>query len=325
MTWFLSLILLVAGFILLKKGADWLIEHSSSIARRWGIPALIVGLTVVAFGTSLPELAVSLFGALFGSPDISVGTVVGSNIMNIALILGLTAAIAPLAIKERTLIYEFPFVIVSALFLLILSNDNNIFGINTFTLGRFDGTVLLLVFAIFFIYIYSFYKNRNTEAKKEFEMEYKKIGKLWHNFVFILLGIVALFVGGRILVFSAVDIATIMGLSEKVIGLTIVALGTSLPELFTSITAMLKQESGIAVGNIIGSNIFNILWVIGLVAVIKPLSVNPQIVYFDMVIMLVFSLLLVLFATTGKKLVRWEGAAFLAGYVAYVAYLFILK
>ncbi len=324
---FLSLMLLAGGFILLTKGAGWLVDSSASFARKWGVPAMLVGLTIVAFGTSLPELIVGLFGAFLGSPDISVGTIVGSNIANIALIIGLSAVLLPTVIKERTLIYEFPFVIVSALFLLILANDNNIFGQNTFTLGRFDGVLLLIVFAIFFIYLYTnLRKNHHkTAVEKEFETEYKGTRKTWSKLALLLLGMASLFIGGRILIFAAVDIAIIAGLSEKFIGLTVVAIGTSLPELFTTFIALKKKEQEIAVGNLIGSNIFNILWVVGLVSVITPLTVNPAIVYFDMIIMIGFSLLLILFATTGRKITKWEGTALLAGYISYIAYLLVLR
>lgn len=326
MSVFLSLVLLVGGFILLAKGAEWLVEGSSSLARRFGVPAMVVGLTIVAFGTSLPEFMVSLLGSFLGSPDISVGTIVGSNIINIAVILGLCAVISPIIVKEGTLIYEFPFIIVSALFLLILANDNNIFGQNTFTLGRFDGILLLFIFIIFLFYLYYHMKDgRQTTVEKEFETEYKTRGKVWKNSIYILLGVVALFAGGRMLVYAAVDIATLIGMSEKFIGLTVVALGTSLPELFTSIIAIRKKESEIAIGNIIGSNIFNILWVLGLVSVITPLVVNPVIVYFDMIIMIGFSLLLVFFATTGKKITRWEGFVFIGTYAIYLTYLIMLR
>ena len=168
MDWLITVGLLVGGLILLTKGADWLVDGSAAIARRLGVSAMIVGLTIVALGTSLPELMVSLYAVLTGSPDISVANIVGSNIVNIALIIGLSAAFIPLVVKDRTLIYEFPFLVVSSLFLLILSNDNNIFGINTFSLGRFDGIVLLTVFLIFFIYIYHQMKNhKETKIQKE--------------------------------------------------------------------------------------------------------------------------------------------------------------
>jgi len=323
---FLSIVILVAGFILLTKGASWLIDGSSSFARKLGVSTIIVGLTIVAFGTSLPEFIVSIFAAIQGNFDISVSNIVGSNIVNIGLIIGLSAVIAPFAIKERTLIYEFPFLIVSALFLIILSNDNNIFNKNTFSLGRIDGIIFLLILVVFIFYVVSQYRNREPLfVEKEFEARFKKRKKTWQDLALMTIGSISLFIGGRLIVLSAVDIATFLGVSQRFIGLTIVAIGTSLPELSTNVIAILKKQADIAVGNIVGSNILNILFVGGLVSLVKPLTVNPQLVYFDMIIMLVFSIVFLLFATTGKKTTRLEGATLLAGYIAYFYYITILR
>lgn len=321
---FWAVLLFLAGLVLLKKGADWLVEGSSSLARRLGIPAIIVGLTIVAFGTSLPEFVVSLISALKGSSDLAIGNIIGSNIANIALILGISSLIMPILIKENTLIYETPFVLVSALLLLILSNDKNLFGADSFTLGRFDGAVFLLIFIFFIFYIYNSTKKASKPVKKEFESEFKKSSRLGTNIIYIIIGLACLFAGGKMLVSGAVSIAYSLGVSEKFIGLTIVAVGTSLPELFTTVVALTKKENDIALGNIIGSNIFNILFILGIVGIIKPVSVNPVMVYFDMIVMVILSSLLILFATTGRKINRPEGAFFLLSYIGYIIYLFIL-
>ena len=247
----MNIILLVLGFILLLKGADWFVDGSSSIASRFGIPQLIIGLTIVAMGTSLPEAFVSITAALKSNAAITIGNVVGSNILNVGIILGITALIRPLHIQNSTIKYEMPFMMLVTL-VLILQGINN-------TISRFDGIILWLFFLGYLYYIFRMTKNQIEEA------EIKKTNPL-----FIPLGLVCLMIGSNFAVDAATNIAISLGVSQRFIGLTIVALGTSLPELVTSVTAAKKGNADIAIGNIIGSNIFNILFVVGSSALITP-------------------------------------------------------
>ncbi|MEK6846462.1 MAG: sodium:calcium antiporter, partial [Nanoarchaeota archaeon] len=220
----LEIILFLVGLALLIKGADWLVEHSSHLARSIGISPLIIGLTVVAFGTSLPELVVSLLAALRGSADISIGNIVGSNIANIGLILGISAMIRVLPIRLSILIYEMPFLLVSTLLLLLLSNDNNLLQRDTFILGRLDGLILLAVFAMFLFYVIKNAKAQRKEAAaKEFEDKFSKKEPIWKDSLFILLGLVGLIIGGKLVVDSTVKIALAFGISEAFISLTVIA------------------------------------------------------------------------------------------------------
>ena len=324
---FLEIFLFILGLVILVKGADWLVEHSSHFARAVGVSPLIIGLTIVAFGTSLPELIISLFAAIKGNADISIGNIVGSNIANIGLILGIYALVRGLKVQLSTLIYEMPFLLISAFLFMLLSNDNNLFSHNGFSIGRIDGLILLVVFTVFLIYVFkSAFEQRGkslkryTEAVKERTAPEKK-EKLSKDIFFMLLGLAALIIGGRILVDAAVKIAQSFGISEAFIGLTIVAIGTSIPELMTSVVAAWKKEADIALGNVIGSNIFNILFVMGITSLIKPLNVNPSILFIDMPVMILFSIGLLFFLTTNRKLTRWKGAALLISYAGYIFYL----
>ncbi|MBW3022853.1 calcium/sodium antiporter [Candidatus Woesearchaeota archaeon] len=321
----LFILALAASLFLLWKGADWLVDGASGIAKALRISPMIIGLTIVAFATSMPEFIVSLFASLGGNGDLAVANVVGSNIANICLILGLAAVIYPLAIKSRTLINEFPFMLISGFLFLILANDNNLFQRNTFALGRIEGLIFLMFLALFIFYVYSTIKVTRVqkEVKAEFSREYTDHKrKIKHDILYFLIGIAMLIGGGRLLVYSGVNLAQIMGMSERVIGLTIVSIGTSLPELLTSVVVAIKKEADIAVGNVVGSNILNILMVLGVVSVISPIKISPSILYLDAVIMVMASFVLVFFATTGRKIVKWEGMAFLAAYAVYLVHLF---
>ncbi len=300
-----------------------MVDHSAHLARNIGISPLIIGLTVVAFGTSLPEMVVSTFAAVKGSADISIGNIVGSNIANIGLILGISALIRVLPIRLSTLIYEMPFLLVSAFLLMLLSNDNNIFLKESFTLSRVDGLILLAMFGLFLWYVIRNAREQRQEkaVKKEYEKKYGEKHKLWKDILLIGLGLTALIIGGKIAVDNAVKIALGLGISEAFIGLTIIAIGTSLPELITSLVAAYKKQADIAVGNIVGSSIFNILLVLGVSSVIAPLTVNPAMLFVDMVVMVLFSIALLAFVTTSRKISRTEGAVLLLGYVAYIGYL----
>ena len=297
----MNIILLVLGFILLLKGADWFVDGASSIASRFGIPQLIIGLTIVAMGTSLPEAFVSITAALKSNAAITIGNVVGSNILNVGIILGITALIRPLHIQNSTIKYEMPFMMLVTL-VLILQGINN-------TISRFDGIILWLFFLGYLYYIFRMTKNQTEEA------EIKKTNPL-----FIPLGLVCLMIGSNFAVDAATNIAISLGVSQRFIGLTIVALGTSLPELVTSVTAAKKGNADIAIGNIIGSNIFNILLVLGIAGVISPVAIITENLI-DTFILIAVSTLVWIFAWKKKELVKWQGIVMLAIYTAYLVYI----
>lgn len=312
----LTYILFVIGFFFLIKGADYLVDGSSSLAHRAGISQLVIGLTIVSFGTSAPELLVNIIASLKGASDVGIGNVLGSNIANIFLILGVAAAIYPLRIKKSTTWKEVPLNFLSALVLLALANDALIDGAGTSVLTRSDGIILILFFIIFVYYTIGLAK-----AEKNHNGEIPKHGIL-KSLVMVLVGIVALALGGQWVVNGAIEIAKQLGLSEALIGLTVVAVGTSLPELATSAVAAYKKNADIAIGNVVGSNLFNIFWVLGLSALIKPLPFRPEI-NTDILVYLGAAVMLFAFAFTGKKnhVSRFDGGLFLVCYLFYIIFL----
>ena len=297
----MNIILLVLGFILLLKGADWFVDGASSIASRFGIPQLIIGLTIVAMGTSLPEAFVSITAALKSNAAITIGNVVGSNILNVGIILGITALIRPLHIQNSTIKYEMPFMILVTLVLILL-------GINT-TISRLDGMIMWLFFLGYLYYIFKMSKNQMEET------EIKKTHPL-----FIPLGLVCLMVGSNFAVDAATNIAISLGVSQRFIGLTIVALGTSLPELVTSVTAARKGNADIAIGNIIGSNIFNILFVVGSSALITPVPFESHFII-DSFVAILIGLVLYLCTKKTRVLDKKAGILLLVTYSIYFIYL----
>ena len=315
-----SAVILVIGFVLLIKGADFFVEGSSSVAKKFNVPSLIIGMTIVAMGTSLPELAVSVTAAITGNNTLAVSNVSGSNIFNLMVVCGACALFAPLTIEKNTLMKEFPFSIVCAGLLVVL-------GFIGMKLGRVDGIIFLVIFVAYLLWmIYSAKKARSEGDKFETEEEEMaeeiKILPMWKCLLYIVGGMIAIKFGGDFVVNGASSIAAGFGLSQTLIGLTIVALGTSLPELVTSIVATKKGESGLALGNAIGSNIFNILFILGCSATLSPLTViNESII--DCIILLVSSILLYLFAKTNKSMNRKEGLLCILLYIIYTAYLFI--
>jgi cation:H+ antiporter len=310
------MLLLILGGALLWKGADWLVDGAGDLAACFNVPPIYVGLTVVAFGTSLPELIVSLYAVLTGKPGISIGNIIGSNISNIALIIGVTALICPLVVRRKTISYELPIMLILTMLFPLLANKNYIWGRDEFYIGKVSGIVFLIIFAVFMYYVFlSVDRNDRKEVKTE------NRNPIWKNVILILIGIVALYFGGNLFVDSSSDIARYFGLSELFIGLTIVSIGTSLPELFTSIMAAVKKETDIAVGNIVGSNIFNIGWVLGLVGLVRDIPFDSTLVYMDSIVLIFISLLLILFAARYKKIRRSHGAILLMMYVAYIGYL----
>lgn len=315
---FLMTILLLAGLALVVFGADWLVDGASSVARRAGLSEFIIGLTIVGMGTSAPEMVVSVLGALEGNGDIAVGNVVGSNIFNTLLILGLTAVILPIGITATNRKRDIPVNIAVTLLLVLLGLERTIFGVGTDGLSRLDGAVLLLLFVV-----YMFISFRSGKDEKP-EPDGQKSQKLWLSILMILCGLAALVIGGNLFVDNATGIASALGISDKFIAVTILAGGTSLPELATCVAAAAKKKGQLALGNIIGSNIFNIMLILGTSAVIAPVSFQ-SINLIDMGALLVSAIALATSLVVGKKnqLDRLDGALFLLIWAAYMAYLII--
>ncbi|HUS73747.1 MAG TPA: calcium/sodium antiporter [Sedimentisphaerales bacterium] len=317
----MNYILLIVGFILLIKGADLLVDGASSIAKRLKVSNLIIGLTVVAFGTSTPELFVNVIAAIKATPAIAIGNILGSNIFNILLILGISSLIYPLAVTKGTVWKEIPLTLLAVVLVGIMANKPLIFGKGMSGLSKIDGLILLAFFAFFLYYLQKVAKPSEkkvceTEAPKQYEILKSSLG--------LIGGFVALFIGAKLVVDSAVALAAKFGVSESFVGLTIVAAGTSLPELATSAVAAAKKNCDIAVGNIVGSNIFNVFFILGLSATIRPMPFQPA-NNIDIGVAILASLFLFIFMFSGKKrsLDRWEGALFLVLYVSYIAFLLI--
>lgn len=304
--------LLAVGFVLLVKGADWFVEGASKLAERFGIPQLVIGLTIVAMGTSLPEAAVSVSAALKGSAEITIGNIVGSNIMNVLLILGITSVITPLAVQKSTIKYEIPFMIVVSALLAGI-------GLTDHVVGRTDGIVLWVLMLVYLGYLLVMAKKGNGLPEGEEGQEEKPM-PVWKMLLLILLGGVMIVIGSDVAVDAATALARIFGMSERLIGLTIVAFGTSLPELVTSATAAVKGKADIAVGNIVGSNIFNILFVVGTSALITPVAYAANF-FVDSIVCIATAALLWVLVVKNKRLGRAGGACMLVCYAAYFVYL----
>ena len=302
----LQLGLLVIGFAMLVKGADWFVDGASGIATKFKIPQLVIGLTIVAMGTSAPEAAVSISAALGGNADITIGNIVGSNILNVLIILGLSAAITPLLVAKSTIRVDIPVVLLASL-LLFMGLDGS--------LTRWEGLVLLVVFVAYMAYLFV----TTLRQKNDHQEEIKEL-PVWKALLFTVIGLGLIVWGSDVTVDAATALAKIMGMSERFIGLTIVALGTSLPELFTSVIAARKGNADIAIGNIVGSNIFNILFVVGISALIIPVPVPANFI-FDTFVTIATTILLWLCCVKDKKLHRWAGWLFLLCYAAYFAVL----
>jgi cation:H+ antiporter len=314
-------VLFIVGFVILVKGADFLVEGASSIGKRFKISDIVIGLTIVSFGTSLPELIVNLFASFSGSSELALGNIFGSCVANILLILGASAVIYPLPITRNTYFSEIPFSLVATLLVGFLANAT-LFSIgvtsNELLISRYDGVVLLFFFSLFLGYVWIVSKQKKTGYEIEVVIE----EPMPRSIILIVVGMVGLYFGGVWVVDGAIQVAKDFGLSESLIGLTIVAIGTSLPELVTSIIAALKKNADIAVGNAIGSNIFNLLWILGISALIKPLEfhvINNS----DILMIIIASTLLIMAVIIGKKPVisRWEGGYFILAYVLYMIFL----
>jgi cation:H+ antiporter len=315
----ITYLLLAAGFILLIKGADLLVDGAASIARKLKVSDISIGLTIVAFGTSMPELVVNIFASAQGNPDIAIGNILGSNIANIFLILGISAIIYPLTVKKNTVWKEIPFSLLAAIVVGILASDMLIDGRDFSELSRGDGFILIGFFAIFMYYIVSI--SKDVDAGIEADVKEMATGK---STMYLIGGLIGLVAGGKLIVDSAVEIASSLGLSEAFIGLTVVAVGTSLPELATSAVAAYKKNVDIAVGNIVGSNIFNVFWILGISSIIKPLPFNTTSIY-DLGMTLLASILLFMFLFVGRRhtIDKGKGIIFVLIYIGYIVFLSI--
>lgn len=311
----LYIILIIVGFALLIVGADFLVDGASGIAKKFHIPEIIIGLTIVSIGTSMPELFVSITSAIDGYSDMALGNVIGSNLCNLLLILGLSSLIKPVDFQEETRKYEIPMCLLFTIILMIFSNTSG--GIS-----RIEAVILLVLFVLFIAYTIYMGKKKSKEDSKV--VEEKNKNKTIKNIILIILGIVGLKFGGDFVVNNAVNIAQMFNISEKVISLTILAIGTSLPELVTSVTAAIKGNSDIAIGNIIGSNIFNILLILGVSSVIKPITFNSS-YNMDLSILCISTVILALFPIIPpkNKMSRANGLIYVLMYGAYMTMLFL--
>lgn len=311
----MDIVLIVVGIVLLYLGGDWLVSGASSLASRWGVSPMIIGLTVVAAGTSSPELFASVTAALQGTTDLALGNVIGSNIANIGLILGVTGMISPIFTEARFLRREVPFMIGVAVLLALLVFAGGI--------SRFMGVVLTLLLIPYLLLLLRGQEKEEVEKEFEEELEGAQAVPLWRSWVLVIVGLVFLAGGANLLVQGATSIASALGVSDLVIGLTVVAAGTSLPELFASVIAALKGHADIALGNVVGSNILNVLFVLGPTAIIKPIPAAANSgVQVDALLMVAFSVILLPVLFTGLRLRRLEGLLLFLGYGAYVIYLF---
>ena len=325
----MNYILLVIGFILLVKGADYFVDGSSSIAKKLRIPSLIIGLTIVAFGTSAPEAAVSITASVNGQNGMAIGNVIGSNIFNLLMVIGASGIIKPLLVEKSILSREFPFVLLTSIILVILSLDSLLFNsINI--ISRMDGIILLILFAVFLYYlINSAMKNRKEnlcDPETSVDIDVSNVKAIEKNNTMIksilisIIGIAAIIFGGNLVVNSASDIASSFGISDQLIGLTIVSIGTSLPEFVTSVIAATKGESDLALGNVIGSNIFNILFVIGASSLISPMTVDPKLII-DGAIMILSTVLVYFYAYRKNDISKFESITLSLLYFGYMGYL----
>ena len=307
-TMWAQVLLLIFGIVVVLKSADWLTNGAVSLATKLGISQIVIGLTIVAIGTSMPEFFVSIVSAIKGTPDLAVGNIVGSNIFNVLLIVGVAATVAPIAIQRATVRRDIPIAIVASIMLTFMMLDDNI--------SRIDA---LILFAAFIAFIWITLRNSKNDANEK-DASTEKVIPTWKSVLFIIFGLVGLVLGSNIFVDNASSLAHGWGISDAVIGLTIVAGGTSLPELATSAVAARKGDSGIAIGNVLGSNVFNILMILGLTGIISPMHIQ-NITYIDMAVMVISMALFWLFSFTKLRVERWEGCVLIACFLGYITWL----
>ncbi len=314
----LQIVLLILGFVLLIFGADRLVNGASSLARNLQIPDIVIGLTIVALGTSAPEMVVNVIAASEGSTDMVLGNILGSNIINVLVILGITSFIHPLTVKYNTTWIEIPLSLLSALLVLIIAADVFLDDGPINIISRSEGVVLLLFFTVFMVY--------NLFVAKNHHHDYDELPEKTHQtgraLLFVIIGLAGLVFGGRFIVNSAVNIASTMGVSQRIISLTVVALGTSLPELATSIVAVSRGKVDLAIGNVVGSNLFNVFLILGISTIITP-ALIPDNAFVDILLNLLASFMLFIFLFTGKgrRLERWEGAILILLYLGYLGFI----
>lgn len=307
-TMWAQVLLLILGIVVVLKSADWLTNGAVGLATKLGISQIVIGLTIVAIGTSMPEFFVSIVSAIKGTPDLAVGNIVGSNIFNVLLIVGVAATVAPIAIQRATVRRDIPIAIVASIMLTFMMLDDNI--------SRIDA---LILFAAFIAFIWITLRNSKNDANEK-DASTEKVIPTWKSVLFIIFGLVGLVLGSNIFVDNASSLAHGWGISDAVIGLTIVAGGTSLPELATSAVAARKGDSGIAIGNVLGSNVFNILMILGLTGIISPMHIQ-NITYIDMAVMVISMALFWLFSFTKLRVERWEGCVLIACFLGYITWL----
>lgn len=303
-----QVLLLIFGIVVVLKSADWLTNGAVGLATKLGISQIVIGLTIVAIGTSMPEFFVSIVSAIKGTPDLAVGNIVGSNIFNVLLIVGVAATVAPIAIQRATVRRDIPIAIVASIMLTFMMLDDNI--------SRIDA---LILFAAFIAFIWITLRNSKNDANEK-DASTEKVIPTWKSVLFIIFGLVGLVLGSNIFVDNASSLAHGWGISDAVIGLTIVAGGTSLPELATSAVAARKGDSGIAIGNVLGSNVFNILMILGLTGIISQMHIQ-NITYIDMAVMVISMALFWLFSFTKLRVERWEGCVLIACFLGYITWL----
>ncbi len=317
----LTFLLFVAGFFLLIKGADLLVDGASSVAKKLRISNIVIGLTIVAFGTSAPEFIVNVFAAANGSTELAIGNILGSNIANILLILGISAMIYPLVAKRATVLKEIPFALLATLMIGVVANDVFLDGAASSAISRVDGLVFIAFFIIFLYYTFGIAKVGKEDIGNAEDIKHYGYGR---SVLYVVLGLTGLVVGGKWIVDGAIAAAEAFHVSQSLIGLTVVAVGTSLPELATSAVAAYKKHADIAIGNVVGSNIFNVFWILGFSAMLRPLPFQSA-SNIDVAVAVIASLILFVSMYIGKKhlLERWQGACMVTMYVVYIGFLIL--
>ncbi len=312
------LFFLILGFPIIIKSADWLVEGSTTFAKKFGISDLVLGLTLISFGTSLPELIISFFSSLRGESELLTANIIGSNLANILLILGLSGMIYPITVKYETVWKEIPLNLMASLIALVLGLDIILNQVENNEISRGDGLILIIFFFVFIYYVFSLLKNKEKNTKHDLNIEKINIPEA---ILKIILGLVGLFIGGQLIVDNAVNLSLLFGVSQSLVGITIVAIGTSLPEIATSVSASLKKKTDLIVGNVMGSNIFNLLMVLGLNAMVSPIGVHSDFA-FDITIVITASFLLFVFMFIGKKQIieKYQASMLLSLYIFYIIY-----
>lgn len=323
LTLLFTICLFILGVVLLIEGADWIVHSSTHLARALGIPPVVIGIVFVAVMTSIPEFAVTMYGSFTGKPDIALGTLIGSNIATIGLVIGLAAMISPLVVHSFTILLETPFMLLSSVLFFVLSFRLFDFGSAEYVIGRIDGLILLLFFLMFLVYTWHQTSRYESQAvQKEFQQEFGSgMLPIFRTLFVFFVGLFAVFLGAKFVVGSGEQIARAFGVSDAIIGLTLIAVSTTLPELMVTLVGVFKKEYDLVVGNIIGSNIITLLFIGGFASVLHPFIVDVHLVFIDMLVLILFCVLFQVFITTDKTITRFEGAVLFICYLIYFSYL----